>query len=151
MQLKRINPEVRLYVIEAGMAGYTSYGFDVLDAKAKAVAAWLREQPRYTGRPVPEITQALGTEEHFAACNEMLDRGREFNTLTGERCPAELVPALIGLEGKRVEADYFDERIRFWVGKSTGWMPAHLRISRTNSSGGEALLADQVKNVRVIK
>ena len=150
MKLKSINPEQRLYVIEAG-EGYSCYGFDVLDRKAKGIAAWLREQPRYTGRPVPEITQELGTEEHFAACNEMFDRGGEFNHLTGIRCPVELVPALIGLEGKRVEADYFDERIRFYVGKSTGWMPAHLRIASANSSGGEALIADCVKNVRVIK
>jgi hypothetical protein len=150
MKLSKINPEQRLYVIEAG-EGYSCYGFDVLDRKAKAVAAWLREQPRYTGRPVPEILGPVGTEEHFAACDEMLDRGGEFNHLTDIRCPAELVPALIGLEGKRVEADYFDERIRFIVGKSMGWFPVHLRIANASSSGGDALLAEHVKNVRVIK
>lgn len=150
MKLSSINHEQRLYVMESGK-GYTCYGFDVLDHKAKAIAAWLREQPRYTGRPVPEIVEPLGTEEHFAACDEMFDRGGEFNRLTGIRCPAELVPALIGLEGKRVEVDYFDERIRFNVGKSMGWMPVHLRIARADSSGGEALIADRVKNVRVIK
>jgi hypothetical protein len=150
MKLHSINHEQRLYVMEAG-DGYTCYGFDVLDRKAKGIAAWLREQPRYTGRPVPEITQEPGTEEHFAACDEMFDRGGEFNHLTGIRCPIELVPALIGLEGKRVEADYFDERIRFYVGKSMGWMPAHLRIASARSDGGEALLAEHVKNVRVIK
>lgn len=150
MKLKSINHEQRLYVMEAG-EGYTCYGFDVLDRKANGIADWLRDQPRYTGRPVPVIPAPVGTEEHFAACDEMFTRGQEFNTLTRERCPIELVPALAGLEGKRVEADYFGERIRFYVGKSTGWMPAHLQLKRIDSDGGEALIADEVKNVRTIK
>lgn len=148
MQLHNINEDQRLYVIKAG-GGFSCYGFDVLNRKAHAVAEWLRTQPRYTGRPAPQIPADVGTAEHFAACAEMLDRGAEFNRMTGERCPAELVPALIGLEGARVEADVFGERVRFNVGKSTGWMPCHLMI-KGRATGGESLLADQVKNVRTV-
>ena len=53
------------------------------------------------------------------------------------RSDAGLTPQLIGLEGYRVEVvtDY-DETRRFIVGKSTGWIPCHLEIARSNSSGG---------------
>ena len=149
MKLHNINADQRLYVIKAG-DGFSCYGFDVLNRKALTVADWLRGQPRYTGRQVPQIPAELGTAEHFAACAEMMERGAEFNRMTGARCQAELVPALVGLEGKRVEAEYLGERVRFTVGKSTGWMPVHMRI-RGRASGGEALLAQHVKNVRIVR
>ena len=50
-----------------------------------------------------------------------------------------LSPQLVGLEGWRVEVvtDYNEKR-RFIVGKSTGWRPCHLEISRRDSYGGPA-------------
>lgn len=53
------------------------------------------------------------------------------------RSDAGLSPQLTGLEGWRVEVvtDY-DETRRFIVGKSTGWIPCHLEISRRNALGG---------------
>lgn len=149
MRLQSINHEQRLYVMPCGK-GYSCYGFDVLDRKARAVAAWLADEPRYTGRFFAGVTAAPGTVEHFAQCAEMLKRGAEHHGLTGRRCPAELVPALVGLEGKRVECDYFGERVRFTVGKSTGWLPAHLELKTRRSSGGGALVAEEVRNVREI-
>lgn len=52
---------------------------------------------------------------------------------------SELTPQLIGLEGYRVEVitDY-DEKRRFIVGRSTGWRPIHLEISRRTALGGPA-------------
>jgi hypothetical protein len=48
-----------------------------------------------------------------------------------------LTPQLIGLEGWRVEVvDADGTRKRFQVGKSTGWRPCHLEISRRNAFGG---------------
>ena len=54
------------------------------------------------------------------------------------RSNAGLTEQLIGLEGWRVEVvtDY-DEKRRFIVGKSTGWIPCHLEISRVSASGGD--------------
>jgi len=53
-----------------------------------------------------------------------------------------LTPQLIGLEGWRVavvdchsDEEQPAER-RFIVGKSTGWRPCHLEISRRNALGG---------------
>lgn len=160
MKLSKINSESRLYVIECG-AGFSCYGFDVLDRKARAVAAWLtREgfQPRindiYDFKRVAHFGDnlpALGTAEHFAACDAMIQRGAQFAAQTGKRCDAELVPALRGLEGRRVECTHYGERIRFNVGKSTGWMPVHLRIHNSRSHGGEALSAASVADVVVIR
>lgn len=157
MQLHSINTEQRVYVMPAG-DGFSCYGFDVLDRKARAVAAWIsREgfQPRindiYDFKRVAGFNPGEpGTAEHFAACAAMMERGRQFAAQTGKRCPAELVPALIGLEGKRVECEHYGERVRFYVGKSTGWMPGHLMIKTRRSTGGEMLSADSVRNVRVI-
>lgn len=48
-----------------------------------------------------------------------------------------LSPQLRGLEGYRVEVvTTYDEKRRFIVGRSTGWRPIHLEISRRNSMGG---------------
>ena len=53
------------------------------------------------------------------------------------RSDAGLSPQLKGLEGYRVEVvtDY-DKTRRFIVGRSTGWIPCHLEISRRSASGG---------------
>ena len=61
-----------------------------------------------------------------------------------------LSPQLKGLEGMRVEVvtDY-DETRRFIVGRSTGWIPCHIEISRRSAFGGGA--ADRhYKSVRVL-
>ncbi len=48
-----------------------------------------------------------------------------------------LTPQLIGLEGYRVEVvTTYGETRRFIVGRSTGWRPCHLEISRRNAFGG---------------
>lgn len=155
MKLSKINSESRLYVIECG-AGFSCYGFDVLDRKARAVALWIGAQSLVASDKAMAADwlknrPAVGTAEHFAACDEMMTQGAAFSALTGKRCGAELVPALVGLEGRRIECDYYGERVRFNVGKSTGWMPAHLKIHNSRSHGGEALAADSVSNVRVIR
>lgn len=48
-----------------------------------------------------------------------------------------LSPQLKGLEGYRIEVvtDYGEKR-RFIVGRSTGWIPCHIEVSRRNASGG---------------
>lgn len=77
--------------------------------------------------------------------------GAEHAAATGTRCPAELTPALVGLEGKRVLVTYPDgTESRFYVGKSTGWMPCHLEIKRRDSWGGGAAYVPEGARVRVL-
>jgi hypothetical protein len=55
---------------------------------------------------------------------------------------AGLSAPLMGLEGWRVEVvDNYGQTRRFIVGRSTGWRPCHLEISRRGAYGGMA--ADQ--------
>lgn len=154
--LNSINHSDRLYTMACGN-GYSCYGFDVLDKKARAVLQWIGLNIRivdgYEIKRIArelEIFPAMGTAEHYTKCMEILQRGQNFSSQTGKHCESELVPVLRGLEGKRVECDYFGERVRFWVGKSTGWMPAHLMIKTKRSHGGDAIFADKVSNVRVV-
>lgn len=50
-----------------------------------------------------------------------------------------LSPQLTGLEGWRVEVETtYGEKRRFIVGRSSGWRPCHIEISRRTSSGGPA-------------
>lgn len=70
---------------------------------------------------------------------------------TGQRCAIELTGALRGLEGQRVEVTYPDgEKRRFWVGKSTGWMPCHLEITNRRSHGGGPVYFPEGSTVRVV-
>lgn len=60
-----------------------------------------------------------------------------------------LTAQLIGFEGWRVEVvDQANVIRRFIVGKSTGWRPCHLEISRRNAFGGLAADSRGYKSVR---
>jgi hypothetical protein len=131
MTLYRVDKKARLYVTTEGH-GYSTRGWDNAHARATGVAAWLQ-------RPDLAPTAPLGTEAHHAQCALAIDEGAQFSSNTGFRCPAGLTPQLTGLEGKRVEViDADGGKRRFYVGKSTGWMPCHLEISRCTSHGGTA-------------
>jgi hypothetical protein len=58
----------------------------------------------------------------------------------------------MGLEGKRVEiVDCWRQKRRFYVGKSTGFIPVHLEIGRRNSTGGPAIMGAPLASVRLLK
>lgn len=156
MELHAIKPDYYggCYVLKSG-DGFTCYGFAVLDRKARGVAEWMMaEQSHAVGvdaRDTLATWPDIGTAEHFARCDAIMVAGADFARRTGKRCPAELVPALIGLEGRRVAATVHGERVRFNVGKSTGWLPGHLRLHNRASHGGEILSADSVQDVEIIR
>lgn len=137
-----INRARRLYVIPCG-DGFTCLGFDVAERRRVAVLEWM-------GRDAPPVRK--GTMKHYNAYHDTMMLGRAHAGRTKTRCPAELEPRLIGLEKKRVEVTCADgEKTRFWVGKSTGWMPCHLEILRRDSSGGGAVYLPDDATVRVIR
>lgn len=144
MTLQSINLEQRLYVHPCGN-GYSCIGFDVAQRLATETATW-------AGRPDLVPSAPLGTAAHYAQYESAMDAGRTHASLTGARCPAELVPQLVGLEGRRVEViDAHGDRRRFWVGKSTGWRPCHLEIKTRRSMGGMAVYGAPFKSVRVVE
>jgi hypothetical protein len=138
----RINKQQKLFVIpEAG--GFTCLGFDVCFERSTKLATEL-------GLTVPMKSRKAtrGAYEYYAhLCNV----AREKHTQTGWRSQSELTPELIGLEGKRVEVvTEWGETKRFYVGKSTGYIPCHLEIARSNSTGGPAIIG-KIKSVKVIR
>lgn len=139
MKLSKVNKEARLYVMaEAG--GYSCYGFDVLDRKGRALAAELGA----------DWTERKGTKKAFKRYDDLLSIARAINAATKRRFACELSPQLVGLEGRRVEVvTTYGETRRFWVGKSTGFIPCHLEIMRVNSTGGGAA-EHEYKSVRVV-
>jgi hypothetical protein len=145
MQLHKVNKEQRLYVMPCG-AGYSCYGFDVLDRKARALTAELLQ----LGESVTPWTNRKGTIKAFNAYAKLLKLSESIYKQTGDRFACELTPQLVGLEGRRVEViTTYGEARRFWVGRSTGWCPCHLEIVRSNSHGGSAAEAEY-KSVRVV-
>jgi hypothetical protein len=137
-----LNEEQKLYVIPAGN-GYSSLGFDVCKARTIAYAQWA-----VIALPEPLPYASL---EAYELYRDTVDQVRAKAALTYDRCPIELTPQLIGLEGKRVEVvDKYGEKRRFYVGKSTGFIPVHLEIARIDSLGGGAVSGAPFKSVRVI-
>lgn len=135
-----LNDEQRLYVIPCG-TGHTCLGYDVLQERAVNLAAEL-------GRP---WCHGLGTLAAYTAYMVLVDEAGKRNRETGWRSKSELVPELVGLEGKRVEVvDCWGHTRRFWVGKSTGFIPRHLEIARRNCHGGPAVIGTPFKSVRVV-
>ena len=130
-----------IYVVKCG-GGCSTISFAHAERLRQAVMAWIGEaaDPMETG-----------TEAHYAAYREAMRRGREHAQRTGARCPAELTPQLVGLEGRRVEVTERDgRRRRFHVGRSTGWMPVHLEIATRRSSGGPAACIAKDARVRLV-
>lgn len=140
--LSKINHDDRLYVTKSG-PGYSCLGFDVCAQWSEAIASWL-------GAPAP--TADIGTAEAYHYYETLCSWGWVYSAFSKERCPANLNPQLMGLEGKRVEVTTPDgQRDRFWVGKSTGWLPVHLEIKTRRSHGGGAVYLPPGAKVRVVE
>jgi hypothetical protein len=143
-----INTEQELYVIPAQPDGYSCLGFDVLMHRYNAIAAWLRREGLDASDLPPE---ARGTMRAYTAYQTLLARTGSYCQRNNVRCPVELTPQLIGLEGKRVEVvDHHGQSRRFQVGKSCGWLPRHLETSRRNCTGGPAVYGAPFQSVRVV-
>lgn len=130
------------------LTGYTTLGFDVAIRRANGYHQWLVSEGR-TDIP-PYDVSLRGTVEGYYEYRRIADIASAHNVRTGHKCPAELSPQLIGLEGKRVEVvTTYDETRRFIVGKSTGWCPCHLEIANRASHGGGAA-EHEYKSVRQV-
>lgn len=144
MSLHSIDKARRLYVIKAGY-GYSCFGFDNAHAVTAAISAW-------TGRSDLAPPARKGTRKAYAAYQRALVQGFEHARATRSQCLADLTPALIGLEGCRVEVRApGEEPRRFWVGRSTGWMPIHIEIARRDSIGGGGAYLSPGSSVVVIR
>lgn len=145
------NEETKLFVIPCG-DGFTCLGLDVCRELAAKLAAELGETLVEDYRE-KRFDSPLAL---YADYSRLIEMARKKNAETGWRSQSELTPELIGLEGKRVEIvhqwkDGAEVKVRFQVGKSTGFIPCHLAIARRNCHGGPAVCLGKIKSVRVIR
>lgn len=139
-----INAEQRLFVIPCD-GGYSCLGFDVCETRTVALARELAS----LGVSIPQPA-ILGTLERYQQYRALCTIAAEKNRETGWRSKSELQPKLIGLEGKWVECRFEGGEVRrFYVGKSTGFIPCHLEIKTKMSSGGMAVCGE-VETVKVL-
>ena len=138
----KINRQQRLFVIPAGNGGFSCLGFDVCEDRLSGLASEMNAQPQ---------PHRKGTRTAYNAYMELVRIARQRNQETGWRSQSELTRELLGLEGKRVEVvDRWDQKRRFYVGKSTGFIPCHLEIARRDSTGGPAVAGAPFKSLRVV-
>ena len=141
-ELRSINHQQRLYVLNCG-EGYTCLGFDVAERWRRGYLEWL-------GHPIgPEIVK--GTPEAYQAY--VVARALVFSryNATKKRCPAQLTKALMGLERRHVEGTTPSGEVdKFYVGKSTGWIPIHLALTKKRDDGGFAAYVPDGSKVRVL-
>ena len=138
----KINHQQQLFVIPTSSGGYSCLGFDVCEGRIRGLANELHIEP---------LPHRKGTRSAYRAYEHLTELARQRNKESGWRSQSELTPELIGLEGKRVEVvDADGEKRRFYVGKSTGFIPVHLEIAQRNSSGGPAVMGAPFKQLRTM-
>lgn len=124
-----IDPTQELYVIKSEH-GVSCLGFDVVLDRIEryALNLFIEDIPK----------PPRGSRAAYDVMMTLMDALKEHFEETGEKAVADLTPQLDGLEGYRVEVvdNEGDKPRRFIVGKSTGWLPCHLELSRRDSSGG---------------
>jgi len=137
-----INRQQKLFVLPVNGGGYSCLGFDVCEERMRGLATEMNVQPQ---------PHRKGTRAAYAAYTQLVDLACQRNQATGWRSQSELTSQLMGLEGKRVEVvDCWEQKRRFYVGKSAGFIPVHLEIARRNSSGGPAVMGTPFKSICVV-
>jgi hypothetical protein len=148
-----IDTERKLYVLKHA-GGYVScYGFDNCEKKIQKLRAWIESTIQYEPvfSPTPTNEQPVGTVGRYRQYEQLLYTAEQICRERSIRCDIDLTPQLIGLEGKRVEVvDCYGKKRRFYVGKSMGWMPCHLEISRHNDISGGCVTGGPFALVRVV-
>ena len=140
-----INKELGLFVIPSG-SWYSCLGFEVCKNRANRLAEELRaKQWKGSTKNVRHLKRLY---RHY---ENLTEQARQKHLATGWRSKSELIQELIPFEGKRIEAtNCWGEKVRFIVGKSTGFIPCHLEIKRRDSSGGCAVVGSPFTNIRTI-
>lgn len=138
MEKITINNDQSLYVFNNG--GYVScLGFDV-------VLNRLRKLSDEMNAPVKPVER--GTLEAYHEYERLTAEAGKRYRETGWRSKSELIPEFIGHEGERVEVvTSYGETERFYIGKSTGFIPVHLEIKKSNSSGGCSVSGHPFKRI----
>lgn len=138
----KANKEQQLYIIPSGKNGFTCLGFDACLNRTKKLAEEI-------GIPVKKVRK--GSISAYNEYLRIIDAARERNEKTGWRSKSELIPEFIGKEGQRVEVvTSWGETTRFYIGKSTGFIPCHLEIKKSNSLGGASVCGYPFQSIKFL-
>ncbi len=139
--LLSINKDQKLFTFKEG--NYIScLGFEVVLNRGKKLADEL-------GIICPKFRK--GSRASLKFYYKMMELAKKKHSETGWRSKSELYKPFIGNEGKRVEVEYsWGEKERFYIGKSTGFIPCHIAVKQRNSHGGMAVLNDSIKKFRFV-
>lgn len=141
MKNVKINKEQKLYVIPSGN-GFSCLGFKVASRKAEALNKELSANLKLS---------RAGSKNLYAQYTKLLKIAAK-KSKTGWRSQSELIPEFIGREGWRVEVvTSYGETNRFIIGRSTGFIPCHLEIKKSNSYGGVSVMGYPFKSLRFIE
>ena len=139
--LDSINKDQGVYVLKCG-DGFSCLGFEVVKRKAERLALELGETVN---------AKYLGTKKMLREYYRLVEIARTKNEETNWRSQSELYKPFIGHEGRRVEVVYnWDEKERFNIGRSTGFIPCHIAVKQKNSTGGGGVMADSIKSFTFI-
>ena len=135
----KVNTEQKLYVIESGN-GYSCWGFKVLFNKVNRLAL---EYNRVDLR-----VKYLGTKKVYTNYLKLLKIAEKRFKTENYKSKSDLIPEFIGKEGKRVEVvTSYNEKQRYIIGKSSGFIPCHLEIKKGNSIGGGSVIGYPFKSI----
>jgi hypothetical protein len=139
--LHSINKEQGLFVFKHGK--YVScLGFGVVINKTKNLSKELNIN-------CPNFRK--GSKASLKFYYKVINIAKKKNKQTGWKSQSELFVPFIGNEGKRVEVEYnWGEKERFYIGKSMGFIPCHIMVKQSNSTGGASVLNDSIKNYRFV-
>jgi hypothetical protein len=149
--LAKVDKNQSLFVLKYDY-GYSCLGFNVVKQKSEKLLKWLSDRGVKFEEEFGAGELSYGDELAFEQYEALMKLASDFCYKHRISCDIDLVSQLIGLEGNRVEVvDCYGDKRRFIVGKSIGWMPAHLEILRRNSSGGGVVIGAPFKSVKVIE
>ncbi len=138
MKTITVNQSQKLYVFHYDKH-YSCLGFDVCEKRLNSLAQELG---------VNVTNYPNGSIELYNEYVRLLAIAEDKNSKTGWRSKSELIPEFIGREGQRVEViDCHGEKRRFYIGKSTGFIPCHLEILKSNSTGGGSVTGHPFKSI----
>jgi hypothetical protein len=117
-------------------------GFDVVYERLNKLATEL-------GLSV--VSKYRGTMKMLSEYNNVVNVVKERHLNSGFKSKTGLYQPFIGHEGRRVEVFYHDgSSARFYIGRSTGWIPCHLEIKQSNSTGGGSVCGSLIKSFRFL-
>lgn len=152
------NDERRLYTVPAvnlkgRVTGYTCLGYDYAERQTRRMQEWLRAAGACYRVPFEgEKFTAPGTVAHYTVYRTVCELVRRQVERSGRKCEIDLEPQLRGLEGRVVRVRMGDgsgATYSFRVGKSTGWIPAHLAIG-PGQHGGSVVPPGPYEHVSVL-